>query len=395
MAPETVRGHAPERRELERHAPDRQPPAGAQGERWAAIDIGTNSVRLLVAEWAGDRVVPLVRDLRLTRLGRGVDRRRRLDPAAVERTLAVVGEFAARARAAGARDVVVAGTSALRDAQDRDEFCRRVLAAHGLPVAVLSGAGEAALSFMGAVRGLAGGPAGGAAGPSELAGPAAAGGEADESGRVWVVDVGGGSTEVVRGTAAGQVTVRASADAGAVRMTELCVQSDPIAPGDWERLADAVRQALAPLWARVAGRGPGHKPGEASPAKTGFDPAAGHMLIGVGGTVTTLAALDQHLDPYDPDKVHGYRLRRAAVAEWLGRMRASTVAERRTWPGLQPQRADIILAGTAIVDAVMAHLGAEELTVSEADLLDGLIVWAARHGRDPAYLVDPARERGI
>ena len=130
-------------------------------------------------------------------------------------------------------------------------------------------------------------------------------------------------------------------------------------------------------------------------AGPGFDPAAGHVLVGVGGTITTLAALEQGLDPYDPAKVHGYRLRRAAVETWLDRMRASSVAERRTWRGLQPQRADIIPAGTAIVAVVMAQLGAHELTVSEADLLDGLILWAARHGRDPAYLVDPARERGI
>lgn len=344
---------------------------GPGGERWAAIDIGTNSVRLLVADLTGDNLVAVARDLRLTRLGQGVDRHRRLDPQAVERTVAAVGELATRARSLGVAGLVVAGTSALRDAGNRADFCRRVRREYGLDVAVLSGAGEAALSFLGAVRGLPGG----------------------HDGRtVWTVDVGGGSTEVVRGTADGRVLARASADVGAVRMTEAFVASDPISPEDWHRLAEAIDQGLTPLWDQLAATG--SPPAEGS-RTADVDQAAGHGLMGLGGTATTLAALDQRLEPYDPSRVHGYRLRREAVADLLQRMRASTVAQRRAWPGLQPARADIILAGTAIVHAVMVRLGAPELVVSEADLLDGLILWAARQGRDPAHLVDPARGREI
>ncbi|HEY8496645.1 MAG TPA: hypothetical protein VIK98_06415 [Limnochordales bacterium] len=348
----------------------------AFGGRWAAIDIGTNSVRLLVAEVRGDTVVPVSRALRLTRLGQGVDRERRLAPEAAARTVAAVGELVQQARAMQAEDIVIAGTSALRDARDREDFCRAVERTTGLPVYVLSGPGEAAVSFMGAVRGLASVAGGGGAG-----GGAAVGGEGAGAAReVWVVDVGGGSTEVVRGTAQGQVAGRASADVGAVRMTEATVRSDPVSAEDWRHLTAAIEQGLAPLWQALLGDGPA----EGAPAP------AGGLLVGVGGTVTTLAAMEQRLDPYDPDKVHGYRLSRSAVAVMLERMRAATVAQRRTWPGLQPQRADIILAGTAIVLAVMTRLGADSLLVSEADLLDGLILWAARLGRDPAYLVDGA-----
>lgn len=364
--------------------------------RWAAIDIGTNSVRLLVADLGGDTLVPVRRDLRLVRLGQGVHGRRRLDPEAAARTAAAVGELAAQARALGARDVVVAGTSALRDAQDREAFCRRIQEAYGLSVAILSGAGEAALSFLGAVRGLGGNTAGadGGSGAAVRAdgGPGAHGSPAGRGAHpVWVVDVGGGSTEVVRGTADGQVAARASADVGAVRMTEAWVRSDPVSPRDWQHLTAAIRRGLAPLWEHLAAAATA----ASGLAPADFDEAAGHQLIGVGGTATTLAAMDQRLDPYDPAKVHGYCLGREAVDRMVDRMRAATVAERRTWPGLQPARADIILAGAAIVQAVMAHLGAGQLVVSEADLLDGLILWAARGGRDPAYLVDPVRGPGI
>ncbi|REJ36343.1 MAG: phosphatase [Bacillota bacterium] len=336
----------------------------AFGGRWAAIDIGTNSVRLLVAEVRGDTVVAVRRALRLTRLGQGVDRERRLAPEAAARTVAAVAELAQQARDMQAKDIVIAGTSALRDARDRADFCREVERTTGLPVYILSGPGEAALSFMGAVRGLAS-----VAGDGEGTGPAR---------EVWVVDVGGGSTEVVRGTAQGQVVARASADVGAVRMTEAAVRSDPVSAEDWCHLTAAIEQGLAPLWQALLGDGQAE----------GVPAPVGGLFVGVGGTVTTLAAMDQQLDPYDPDKVHGYRLSRSAVAGMLERMRAATVAERRTWPGLQPQRADIILSGTAIVLAVMTRLGADSLLVSEADLLDGLILWAARLGRDPAYLVD-------
>lgn len=328
----------------------------AEASRFAAIDIGTNSVRLLVAEVRDDTVLPLVRALRLTRLGQGVDRQRRLAPEAVARTVAAVEELVQQARSIRVQDIVIAGTSALRDANDRNEFRRTVERRVGLPVDILSGPGEAALSFMGAVRGL--GSAGG-----------------DE---VWVVDVGGGSTELVRGTPQGKVIARASADVGAVRMTEAVIHSDPIGPEEWDRLTDAIARGLAPLWKALLGDG------AAPGASRGM---VGGCLVGVGGTATTLAAMDQRLEPYDPDKVHGYRLSRRAVAELLDRMRAATVADRRMWAGLQPQRADIIVAGTAIVLSVMDRLGAEKLTVSEADLLDGLILWAARLERDPSYVL--------
>lgn len=342
-------------------------PGGAVVRRpRAVIDIGTNSVRLLVAEVQDGFVVPLLRALHQPRLGRDVDRTGRLDPAAAAATLAAVGDLAARARRCDATSVTVVGTSALRDATDRQAFIDAVRRKHDLQVTLLDGTAEAALSFYGAVRGTDVTVLGRDRAASGTAPAAAHGG--GSPGNVCVLDVGGGSTELVYGTTAGEMLWRRSTDVGAVRMTEQCIASDPPSGADWHRLEDAVRSGLESLWGHL--HVPDEPAGE-SPSTSGlFSP---NILLAVGGTATTLAATDLKLTRYDPEQVHGHRLVAATVTRLLEALRDSTVAERRLWPGMQT-RADIIIAGAFIVEHVMRTVGAEHIIVSESDLLEGIVL---------------------
>lgn len=315
-----------------------------QTQRRAVIDIGTNSVRLLVADVDASEddlsLRPVWRNLAAPRLGRGVDRYGRLDEEAMIAAVDAVRDLAEQAREHGAAVIDVIGTSALRDAENRETFMARLQRHTGLAVRVLSGREEAAAAFLGAVRG---------------AWPEA---RARGSEMVAVLDVGGGSTELVVGTADGAMRAAHSVDVGAVRMTELCVHSDPISTEDWGRLVAVTQAKLQPLLSRLGAHSMD------APGK----------LLAVGGTATTLAAMHQQLREYDPDRVHGYTLSRAQVARLIEALKGASVAERRTWPGLHPQRADIILAGAVIVHQVMAGLGAEDITVSESDLLEGVLL---------------------
>ncbi|MBC7106147.1 MAG: Ppx/GppA family phosphatase [Firmicutes bacterium] len=291
--------------------------------RVGVIDVGTNSVRLLVADVNGRRVATVRRALAITRLGEGIGDRM-LRPAAISRTLKTLAEFRELAAGAGAEKLIVVGTSAVREAENRREFVEAVREGLGLEVRVLSGYEEARLGFLGAVTGLPLDPAG-----------------------VAVVDVGGGSTEVAwlqEGTFRSR-----SLPLGAVRMTE----------GGWNE--DAARSLLAPVLEELRGAGE-------------------RRLVGVGGTVTTLAAVAQRLEPYDPERVHGYPLEIGVVAGLLERLAGMDQESRRRVPGLQPERADIIVAGTRIVLLVMAGLGAGVLTVSEHDLLHGVALTAGQSG---------------
>ena len=353
-------------------------------ERRAAIDIGTNSVRLLVADVAASApstggesgIVPVWRNLATPRLGRGVDGRGRLSDEAMDAAAAAVHALAQQAREYGAVAVTVIGTSALRDAANQESFTSLVRRRTGLDVRVLSGEEEAALAFLGAVRGTAAVRTADsrAAAPDSGASPANSR-RAPEAGReaVFVLDVGGGSTELVRGAEDGAMHWALSVDVGAVRMTEQCVRSDPVSREDWARLVGVVQAKLQPLWLSLARRPAptGQLDAPGTPAK------GGGRLIAVGGTATTLAAMHRRLRTYDPDLVHGHTLSRADVAAMLEALKSASLAQRRTWPGLHPQRADIILAGAVIVHQVMAGLGARRLTVSESDLLEGVLLRAA------------------
>jgi len=278
--------------------------------RIATIDIGTNSVLLLVAEPAPGAAGPRVlADLaEITRLGEGLGASGALAPAAVERTLAAVRAQVAAARAAGAERVVAVGTQALREARNAEAFLVPAEAALGSPVEIVSGEREAELARRAVMESF------------------------PQLGEATLMDIGGGSTEfvVVRG---GRVAFVASTRLGSVRLTE---RFGDDRAGIEAAVADAVRAV----------------------------PFAGE-LVGIAGTVTTLAAVARGVEPYDAERVHGVRLGMDEVTEVIGRLAALPLEERRRVPGLQPKRADVIVAGMLIALGAMRAAGAPTLLVSD------------------------------
>lgn len=290
--------------------------------RVAVIDIGTNSTRLLVAGVDGQgRVTPLHTDLKTTRLGQGIGSGM-LQPGAVSRTLEAVLDMQSQAGEKQAQIVVAAATSAVRDAGNRDWFLEEVYRSTGIPVRVLEGTEEALLSYCGVSAGTG-----------------------EELDSAVIVDIGGGSTEFTwsRG---GRINCR-SLNVGAVRMTE---------GGHDDR---AIRELLGETLDEVRQ----HRP---------------QGLIGVGGTVTTLAAMDLQLEKYDRSLVHRHQLDLAAVRRLLERLVGAGPEGRKKMAGLQPARADIIVAGVRILLAVMEGLDFEHIWVSEADLMYGLALDAVK-----------------
>jgi exopolyphosphatase/guanosine-5'-triphosphate,3'-diphosphate pyrophosphatase len=296
--------------------------------RVAAIDIGTNSTLLLVAERRGTALVPVLERATITRLGRGVDRTRTLDAAAVEDTLACLGGYAEEIRRAGATRVDAVGTSAMRDAAGGEAFRRRAGELLGREPRVISGDEEAELTFAGALAGLG------------LDGP------------VIVFDLGGGSTEIIRGRA-GAVDVReraVSLDIGSVRLTERHLHGDPPSAAEIAAVRADARAGLAGLGAGWTGA----------------------PVVGVAGTVTTLAAYALAVAPYDAARVHGARLGAATVHRVAAALARLSLAERRVLPAIEPKRADVIVAGATIVEEVLAWAGVPELVVSDRGVRWGL-----------------------
>lgn len=316
-------------------------PAGgrAGGTRIGTMDVGTNTTRLLVAETSPDGLVDLDRRLIFTRLGQGVDASGHLAPEAIERTVAALSAFAQVCRDLGAHRVRIAGTSAVREAANREELRAAVQAATGTELEVVPGEEEAALSFAGATQDL---------------GP----------GRYLVCDIGGGSTELAAGhkDAAGVPALDGgiSLPLGVVRMTERHVRADPPTPAE---LADLEADVDGILGAGAAALvGAGLSPGDAS----------GATLVGVAGTVTSLAAIRLGLATYDPRAVHGTELTREEIEALYQRLAGMTLAERERLPALPPGRADVIVAGCAILTRILARWSFPGVRVSEKDILDGL-----------------------
>ncbi|BCJ33009.1 hydrolase [Actinocatenispora thailandica] len=298
-------------------------------ERVAAIDCGTNSIRLLVADRAGDQLTDLVRTMEIVRLGEGVDRTGMLAPQAIERTRKALTGYAARIRELGAARVRMVATSASRDAGNAAEFRAMVLDVLGAPPEVITGDEEAALSFAGAVAGL----------PTDLDPP------------YLVVDIGGGSTEFVVGTGTAEAAI--SVDIGCVRMTERYLHSDPPTGAEIaaarEHVTEVVDGALAAVSARRA-----------------------RTLIGLAGTVTTIAGIALDLPGYDSTRIHHARIDRAQVDRIGTELLAQTRAQRRSIPVMHPGRADVIGAGALILRTVLERAGCDGLVASEHDILDGI-----------------------
>ncbi|MFH9064648.1 exopolyphosphatase [Streptomyces coeruleorubidus] len=309
--------------------------------RVAAVDCGTNSIRLLVADAdpATGELVDLDRRMTIVRLGQGVDRTGRLAPEALQRTFAACREYAGLVKEHGAQRLRFVATSASRDAENRDEFVRGVLDILGVEPEVISGDQEAEFSFTGATKELAG--------RDHLAKP------------YLVVDIGGGSTEFVVGD--DHVRAARSVDIGCVRMTERHLARDGAVtdPPSEEQIA-AMRADIDTALDLAEETVP------LSEART---------LVGLAGSVTTVSAIAQELPEYDSAAIHHSRVSREKVREITDWLLRSTHAERAAVPSMHPGRVDVIGAGALVLLSIMERIGAEEVVVSEHDILDG-IAWS-------------------
>jgi len=299
-------------------------------DRYAAIDCGTNALRLLIAEVAGGVVHDVVREMRTVRLGEGVDATGSFSPAALVRTFDACDEYARLMREYPVRNVRFVATSAARDVVNREQFVSGVRVRLGVEPEVISGDEEAKLSFRGAVAGL-----------SDIRMP------------VLIADIGGGSTEFVFGDAAG-VRASISTPIGCVRMSERSLHSDPPTREEIEAACAHIRRALADV--------PHVVPvGEA------------RQFIGVAGTVTTIVAMALDLPGYDPRVIHGATITRSQVEQVTDALLAMNHRQRAALPFMHPGRVDVIGGGALVLRESMVVLGIDSVTASETDLLDGIV----------------------
>jgi exopolyphosphatase / guanosine-5'-triphosphate,3'-diphosphate pyrophosphatase len=304
-------------------------------QRIAVVDLGTNSTRLLVADVTDGTVNELEHRTEVPRLGEGVDESGRLSDDAIARVHDTVAGYRNLIDDLGAKNVIGVATSAVRDAENGDEFRERLSERFGIEARIISGEEEARLTFLGAT---------------------AARGRRDTE--TMVLDIGGGSTEFVVGEPGAEPRFHVSAKLGSVRHTERHLASDPPTPDELESLRGDVRRTIeAEIPAEV---------------RDSVD-----MGIAVAGTATSLAAIDLRLDPYDPERVHGYELSLGASENILADLASKSVDERRKVTGLHPDRAPTIVAGAMILVEAMKAFELTQMEVSEADLLHGAALTAA------------------
>ena len=295
--------------------------------RKAIIDIGSNSIKFFVGELAADKTITTVLDTNdIARLGENLNKTGMICPEAMERNVASVANFCAKAKELGANEIVAVGTMALRTASNSAEFVEKVKAACGLEVQIIPGEEEARLSYLAVLSGL----------PLQ-------------GGDLVVFDTGGGSTEFIFGHGT-QLVKRFSVNLGAVRITENYLTSDPVTP-------EQVSAAIAQIDKEFAVAG-----------------VEGHpdQLVGMGGTVTSMGAVKHKMIKYDPDVIQGSTLTKADISEQIGDYSTRTIEQRKELPGLQPKRADVILAGACILDVITSRLGVDKLTISDRGLRHGL-----------------------
>lgn len=297
----------------------------------AVIDMGSNSVRLMLAECTESRILSSIKYLETTRLALKVEETGFLQPGPMEETVAAVQKFREMAEAVGAGCPAAYATSAVRDARNGEAFAAEILARTGVPVRILPGALEAELGFLGVAATLE-----------------------DRMESVLVVDIGGGSTECIVGSASAGLVFAESHNVGAVRMMGRYVGGDPIRPDEREAMAAGIRTALDPVCQAL----------EQFPYR---------RIYGIGGTLTTAAAMAQQMTVYDPAAIQHYPIAREVLKTLVDQAFSLTVAQRRLLPGLQPKRADVIPAGFLIMDCLMERLGADGFYASDADNLEGIL----------------------
>jgi exopolyphosphatase/guanosine-5'-triphosphate,3'-diphosphate pyrophosphatase len=306
--------------------------------RVAALDCGTNSLRLLIADVDGGSLTDVVRRMEIVRLGQGVDETGRLADEALERTFRVLDDYADVIRASEVEAVRMVATSATRDAANRDTFVAGVVDRLGVEPEVISGDEEAALSFDGATRELVG--------AARFPAP------------YLVVDIGGGSTEFVLGDDDGLRAAR-SVDVGCVRLTERHLRDDPPTAQQIAAATTDVETAI-------------DLAGEAVPINEA------RTLVGLAGSVTTIVALALGLTDYDPEQIHHATIGAAVVADVTARLLAASHDERAALPVMHPGRVDVIGGGALVLDSIMRRCGFDAVVASEHDILDGIAFSAAR-----------------
>lgn len=305
----------------------------------AVIDIGTNSIKLLVAEVTSAGIIkPILEQVVITRLGRGLDKSNRLHPAGIKKTLTVIKKFLKRAHQKSRGkidDIDLLATSAVREAHNAASFIRLVCQETGLGIKVLSPKEESRLAYFGAMAGT----------------------EPRRHQNNLVLDIGGGSTELSFISERGRFCSR-QLPLGAVKLTERFIHSDPVSQADYRALVTFIRRHLSPALTptrMLSGRGKGE-------------------VIGIGGTITTLAALDPSLSRLPPPKIHGHIMRLTTLDSLLDYFIATTLKEKQKIDGLEPGRADIILAGTAILINLMKVCNARAITTSTSGLRHGWLI---------------------
>jgi len=315
----------------------------------AGIDIGTNTLRLLIAEVSKIGISRRIESRRhITRLGEDISRRGRLNVRAMERTMEVLEIFSRLCSKYPLDGLFAVATSAVREASNGTEFIREIKEKTGLDVVVISGDEEARLTMLGVSSGMN-----------------------MEERDFLLMDIGGGSTEFVFASQ-GEIKFKVSTDIGVVRFTEEYIHSDPPEAIEIEKLKSAVEERLRTLPIYSSDSDPSFSRGEGV-GKMNLSPFS-VTFVGTAGTVTTLAAIEQQMTMYDPERIHGYRLEREGIrkiGESLSRM---TIKERRTVPGIEEGREDIIIAGASITEKVMEWFGFDEMIVSDYGLREGLVI---------------------
>ena len=295
------------------------------------IDIGTNSMRLLIADYKNNKIENRKKYINITRIGQGVDDKGYITEEALERNLNALKEFADKCIEEKCEKVYCMGTSALRDSKNGQDFVNRAKELTNIDVKIICGEEESNLGFMGVLEGAGG----------------------DKSNYILVLDIGGGSTEFIVGNEDG-IKFCKSENVGALRMTEKFITTDPISDEEFNKMSDFIEKTISSTLDKIKGM---------------------HVskLVGIGGAITSLSAMNQQLEVYSMEKVHNSVVTKKDLEKILQNLKKMTLSDKKTIKGLQPKRADIITAGVKILHIVMENLEFEEIMISEYDNLEGLI----------------------
>ncbi|RKD20927.1 exopolyphosphatase / guanosine-5'-triphosphate,3'-diphosphate pyrophosphatase [Caminicella sporogenes DSM 14501] len=294
------------------------------------IDIGTNSIRIIIAEIKNNKIINSRKELIMTRLGEGVGKTKKLSEKAIDRSIDALKVFKEIAIKEGISDIRAIATSAVRDAVNKEEFVKRAREEVKINIEVIDGDMEAQLGFKGVVHGID---------------------KCDKD--ILVIDIGGGSTEFIIGNING-IKFKTSLNVGAVRMTDKHISTDPISDIEFENLKKDIKGIISKVLKAIRE----------------YDIK---RIIGIGGTVTTLAAIDRKLEIYDSNLIHNYEIKIKKVEEMVDLFKRTNNEERKNLKGLQPKRADIILAGAVILYEILVSLGVDKITISDYDNLEGYI----------------------